>query len=156
MGAKYDIEFCFFYFRGYLQALEKIAGDNFTFSASYFNTGSDLDSSLAAHFLEWGNEYQYRERALIPYSRVQEILRTCIYSKLSGLEESTVARIDRYLQEHYGLIGSCVDPGGAFHPLVNGPVFELGVEYPSDKCCTYFLVQVGDVSIVTQLCTNAA
>jgi len=135
---------------GFLNALQRIAGDEAALSVSYAELVNNIDEAMAKHILSWGKEFKYIGRGEINHDDVTTFFREGIYSKL-GLPEEKIEALDFQLLDYYGLISIGLDINGPLHPLLSEPLFRIEVERNNSTYGSHFLVQIGKYAVITSI-----
>jgi len=135
---------------GFLNALQRIAGGEPSFSVGYSNLSGGIDESLTKHILSWGKEFRYLGRSDMNSDDVTAFFREGVYSKLD-LPKEVIQELEFQLLDYYGLISAGVDDNGPFQPLLSEPLYRVEVERNGSPYGAHFLVQIGKYGVITSI-----
>ena len=149
---------------GYLSCIATLCGPEFSFSASSFEDSKEIDVFVSGLVRDWslGDEYLdpsefiYGGKEVIDYRTIQkEVVGFVFNGQLKSIRSETEGGksvggmlLWRFF-EYYGLASTNLNPDGAFHPLVSGPVYRLNIRNDEHVRSLYLLVEIEKMYVLT-------
>ena len=144
---------------GYLHSLRRFRGAGYFYSVRSYDATSDVDQFLTETVNEWGSNghFKYLGRSEVGFKVLEQRLSSIIFGgalnlqNVSGDESKENIRkmVVEDINEYYGLASTSLNPEGAFHPLISGPVYELNIENKDYSGLFFYLVQIESYYVLT-------
>lgn len=142
---------------GYLHALKRISGREFSFGVRHYKSENrTVDVFISDLILEWGIE-TYKGKTAISYKELKKGIGSFIFR--GALQPEIQARLNskEYFESvliedisEYYCQAACSELNlESSYPLIDGPVYLLAIDDPTKERVFIYLVEIGSHFVVT-------
>lgn len=146
--------------RGYLKLIERLCGAKYSFGVINYSSKGGVDRALHEFNSNLNKGLKYDGYSLIEYEELILKIETMIFNGFLNRNKIQNEKVRSYMSgiiiedinEYYGLASTSTDKNNIFHPLIEGPVYQISVFNPRSAEAIYYLVKISDSYVLTYLC----